>query len=91
MHRHRFSEQRFGSDQIAVALLDEGEALLRDMRAPSFLSQHLAFRTEVLWRSGDLDAALAALTEARSVAPDGDAEATNEITRVQALLDGPAP
>ena len=41
--------------------------------------------------AGDLDAASAALTEARAVAPDGNAEAANQITRVQALLDGPAP
>ena len=73
----------------ALALLDEGEALLRDVGDPSRLAQHLAFRGEVLWRSGDLDAASAALTEARSVAPEAHAETAAEISRVQALLDGP--
>ncbi len=76
-----------GAGLAPLVLIQDGEALLRDVDDASLLAQLLAARSEVLWRAGDLESAKATLSEARAVAPDGDVESVNEITAVEALLD----
>ncbi len=79
-----------GDVSRALSMLDEGEAVLRDVGDPESLAGLLAERAGVLFHGGKNDDARAMLDEARRLVPEGVVATEEVFARVQGLLDGPA-